>query len=314
MLAAAALPEGRILIDQLGDGIRALYGTRRWPDQPTWICAVRLDDGALVVFGREGSAATDIGSAVQASSAIPGFFAPVEIDGARYVDGGAHSPTNLDVVAGLGPDLVVVSSPMSAAGGGPTSLRTALRIPTGLFLARETRLVRRSGTDVLVFQPTEADLTAMGTNAMDFSRRGPVARQAFESARARLAEPRIRERTAAMRDAAGRLARSADRLLVTGRRRWPRRRGARWSGNLVPGTAVVALERGRCGGDGGLHSWCDINGLFGDGPARSAHGPPVAPVGHVERLVDTRCHRRSHLEGSVTERCGRSRRVARGAR
>ena len=41
-------------------------------------------------------------TAVAASCAIPAFFAPVSIDGVRYVDGGVHSPTNADLVAGLG--------------------------------------------------------------------------------------------------------------------------------------------------------------------------------------------------------------------
>lgn len=199
-LAAAALPAGRIKVDQLGDGIRAMYGDRRWPANTTWICAVRLDEGRRVVFGQQGSPSTDIGSAVQASSAIPGFFAPVEIDGARYVDGGAHSPTNLDLVAGLGFDLVVVCSPMSA-GGGPPSLRSAVRAPAGFLLARETRSVRRQGSPVLVFQPTATDLQAMGTNAMDFSRRCAVAGQAFDSARDRLGSPQVRDQVAALSDA-----------------------------------------------------------------------------------------------------------------
>ena len=36
-----------------------------------------------------------MGQAVAASCAIPGYFAPVVVDGVRYVDGGAHSTTNL---------------------------------------------------------------------------------------------------------------------------------------------------------------------------------------------------------------------------
>ena len=60
----------------------------------------------------------DVATAVAASCAIPAFFAPVSIDGVRYVDGGVHSPTNADLVAGLGLDLVVISSPMSIARGG----------------------------------------------------------------------------------------------------------------------------------------------------------------------------------------------------
>ena len=82
--------------------------------RPLWICALRLSDGARVVFGRDPAPEPDVGTAVEASSAIPGFFAPVVIDGERYVDGGAHSPTNADLVARIGLDLVVVLSPMSA--------------------------------------------------------------------------------------------------------------------------------------------------------------------------------------------------------
>ena len=61
---------------------------------------------------------TDVPTAVAASCAIPAFFAPVSIDGVRYVDGGVHSPTNADLVAELALDLVVISSPMSIARGG----------------------------------------------------------------------------------------------------------------------------------------------------------------------------------------------------
>ena len=80
-----------------------------------WINAVRLETGRRVTFGRDLRVTTDVATAVAASCAIPGFFAPVAVDGVRYVDGGVHSPTNADLVAGLELDLVVVSSPMSMA-------------------------------------------------------------------------------------------------------------------------------------------------------------------------------------------------------
>jgi NTE family protein len=90
----------------------------RWPDRALWINAVELQTSRRVTFGRDPSPATDVPSAVAASCAIPSFFAPVIIDGDRYVDGGVHSPTNADLVAGLGLDLVVISSPMSVAHAG----------------------------------------------------------------------------------------------------------------------------------------------------------------------------------------------------
>ena len=43
----------------------------------------------------------------------PRLLAPVEISGRRYVDGGAHSVNNLDLVIGEPLDLVIVSAPLS---------------------------------------------------------------------------------------------------------------------------------------------------------------------------------------------------------
>ena len=66
-------------------------------------------------FGRIGAPETDVATAVAASCAVPWLFAPVEVGGVRYVDGGVYSPTNLDLMAGLDLDLVIVVSPMSVA-------------------------------------------------------------------------------------------------------------------------------------------------------------------------------------------------------
>jgi hypothetical protein len=55
-----------------------------------------------------------------------------------------------------------------------------------LALAGEVARVRRSGTPVITFQPTPADLAVMGLNAMDASRGTEVSRQALDSAKLRL--------------------------------------------------------------------------------------------------------------------------------
>ncbi len=86
----------------------------------------------------------------------------------KYVDGGAHSPTNLDVVGSLGLDLVLVSSPMSAAGRHwRLSADLALRRLCRARLAREAASLRRRGTGVLAFQPTAEDQKVMGLNPMN---------------------------------------------------------------------------------------------------------------------------------------------------
>jgi NTE family protein len=153
------------------------------------VCAVRVRDGARVAFGRDRVASgreTDVplGRAVAASCAIPAYYRPVEIDGDLYVDGGVHSPTNADLVAGSGVDLVVVSSPMSGVGrpGPALGLERQMRALFAAGLRRELGAVRRQGVAVVVFEPTEADQQAMGPDPMDAARRPGTARQAFSSA------------------------------------------------------------------------------------------------------------------------------------
>jgi NTE family protein len=193
---AALLPPGRISTAMITGGIEPLFG-RTWPRDPLWICAVRLDDGRRVVFGRDDEGRRPVlGEAVAASCAIPAFFEPVVIDGVRHVDGGVHSPTNLDVLGGLGLDLVVVSSPMSQAGRSlpRASADWAVRRFCRAQLDREAIGVRRRGTPVLAFQPTAEDASLMGLNAMDPSRRGAVAERTLDSTRRRLGRADVADR------------------------------------------------------------------------------------------------------------------------
>jgi NTE family protein len=192
------LPTGTISTDVIGERIDALYEGRSWPDRPLWICAVDLDSGDRVVFGRAGSA-VPIGVAVRASSAIPGFFRPVEHGGRRYVDGGVHSPTNADLLADAGFDVVVVVSPMSATRLAHGALLPNARPLHARRLADEVAKIRRCGTLALTFQPTPSDVTAMGRNPMDSARRQATTAAALASARARLADPALTERLELLR-------------------------------------------------------------------------------------------------------------------
>jgi len=197
-LAAALLPSGTVSSEAVAAGVRAIYGTA-WADRPTWICAVRLDDGRLVAFGRKDAPPAAMAEAVAASCAIPAYFQPVVIDGRRYVDGGSHSVTNADLLAGAGLDLVVVSCPMGAtrdavAMGIDLPLRAAVR----LRLSREVDQLRRARTPVLTLQPTREVRNAMGNNPMDPRRGSAVTRTAYESTLRRLEDDNVQERIAAL--------------------------------------------------------------------------------------------------------------------
>lgn len=182
---AGLLPRGTTDAEPIGDAVRALHRAP-WPAAPTWICAVDLTSGRRVVFGRDDVDA-DLGQAVQASSAVPGLFKPVKVGRAHHIDGAVHSPTNADLVAGLGYDLAIVVSPMTAV---PSALARRVVAPGRAYHARllreEVEAVRARGTRVVTIQPTAADLAVAGFDAMDRSRRVGVATQAYESARAKL--------------------------------------------------------------------------------------------------------------------------------
>ncbi len=191
-LIAGLMPEGAVGTDFISEGIAGL-ALGSWPGGRLWVCAVRERDGRLVVFGRDRW--PPLPDAVAASCAIPGYFRPVSIDGELFVDGGTHSPTNADVLAGVDLDLVVVSSPMSLAGRG---LRLAIDQParrwSRLVLEAEARRLRRLGVNVIAFQPTAQDAAVIGPNPMDADRRAAVARQARQSTLRRLAHADIRAR------------------------------------------------------------------------------------------------------------------------
>lgn len=187
-------PRGVVSTRPVGDRIRALLPD--WPDRPLWIPALRAVDGTRVVLGRDPVPGDpDPGTAVEASTAVPGFFAPVPIDGVDHVDGAGHSPTNLDLCAGLGLDLVVVVSPMSAdADALRWSVSTAARVYHARMLQRETDLVELSATPVVAFEPGTDDLEAMGRLSMDPTRRPLVAETARRTATARCRHPEVAAR------------------------------------------------------------------------------------------------------------------------
>ncbi len=192
-VASAMLPAGRTTTDGIRRSIGPLHGTD-WPASLR-VCAIRARDARRVVFGSPGAPTTDVGAAVAASCAIPGYFTPVRIDGLAYVDGGGHSPTNADVVLRDRPDLVVICSPMSfAPGRGARPPDAVVRLAVRRYLAREVRRLRKAGSTVVVFQPSARDLAAMGLNPMRLLRGQEVVDAAAATVRARLeARPELRD-------------------------------------------------------------------------------------------------------------------------
>jgi NTE family protein len=118
-------------------------------DERLWVTAVRVRDGATVVFGRDRSDLTPA-AGIEASCAMPLVFQPKVIGNDSYVDGAVTSPTHADLLADDGHEVVIVSAPMSRAGGGWRRERARGR------MERETALLRRAGCRTLVLVPDDA--------------------------------------------------------------------------------------------------------------------------------------------------------------
>ena len=87
---------------------RALH---RRTKRALYIAATNLDTAERVVFGHDEDATLTISEAVQASTALPGFYRPARINGVDYVDGGVRRTANLDVAIEHGADLVICYNP-----------------------------------------------------------------------------------------------------------------------------------------------------------------------------------------------------------
>jgi NTE family protein len=195
--AMTMLPAGRIDLSERAVPLHGFVGDR-WP-QGLWICAVRRDDGARVVFGRPGSPPASLAAAVLASCAIPAYFAPVVIDGVEYFDGGVHSPTNASVLLALRPAVVLVISPMSALSFPSRRADALMRWSAHRRLEREARRLTAVGCKVVGIEPGSACLDAMGLRPMDEGRAARVAESAYQETLLRIDEGRFAQLPASAR-------------------------------------------------------------------------------------------------------------------
>ena len=139
---------------------------RRFP-QPSWpsgtyeCVSVDAMDGSLRVWN-EGSEVRPA-FAVASSCALPGFFAPVTIDGHRYMDGGVRSATNADLARGCKTAIVLAPT----VGPGDALAKVSVKR-----LDHELEVLRASGCRVVVIAPDAVSLSAFGGSLGNSGRAG----------------------------------------------------------------------------------------------------------------------------------------------
>ena len=136
------------------------------------IIAVDKRTGRRVVFGSPRAPNATVGQAVEASCTVPWLFAPVEIGGREYVDGGVWSPTNLDV-APAGRDTHILCLNPTASMVGSHSLIALVRSAARSAVSIEALALRRRGVAVQTVAPNAECAATMGA---DFMNREPRSR------------------------------------------------------------------------------------------------------------------------------------------
>lgn len=146
---------------QAGWAEQIVYGVgiTDWPARTLLINVVDTTTGERRVIDR--TSGVDVNAAITASSAVPGMFPPVDIDGRLYMDGQVHSSTNADVLLPLAPEQVWIAMPTNRVTGqtiGPHAEK---------MLELELAALRAAGSTVFVRMPKPEDASRLGTNLMD---------------------------------------------------------------------------------------------------------------------------------------------------
>jgi NTE family protein len=162
-VALSRIPEGTETLDRLHASLERL-GTRF--DGRLRVCCVDRRSGRRIVFGAPRAPRADVSDAVVASCAIPSVFAPVQIGGRPYVDGGVWSLTNLDAAPARAATEVLCLSPTASLGLTVTSPLGALRAVARGAIELEALALRRRRASVRIVGPDLDSARRMGTNLM----------------------------------------------------------------------------------------------------------------------------------------------------
>ena len=176
------------------------------------LVATNLDSGEPAPFGRPGWDHVPISQAVQASSALPGLFPPVEIDDQYYVDGALKKTMHASVALDDGVDLLICLNPLVPFDatsphvakvmqrGLPAEKRNIPRIVDGglpAVLSQTFRSMIHSrmelgmkhythaypNTDIILIEPDHRDPELYLANTFSYAERRHLAEHAYQQTR-----------------------------------------------------------------------------------------------------------------------------------
>jgi NTE family protein len=214
-----ALPTGVFSNDEIDHRLATLFNKpgrsndfRQLKTKLTLV-ATNLDSGDAAPFGRPGWDHVPISKAVQASSALPGMFPPVEIGDQFYVDGALKKTMHASLALDEGVDLMLCLNPLVpfdatapqfekvmrrglpserhripriVEGGLPSVMAQTFRSMIHSRLELGMKQYERSypHSDVLLFEPDHRDPEMYLANTFSYSQRRHLAEHAYQQTRA----------------------------------------------------------------------------------------------------------------------------------
>lgn len=156
---------------------------------PIGVLATDLGSGEGVLFRRG-----DAGEAVRASSAVPGVFTPVRINGRNYVDGGLVAPVPVRHARQMGAELVIAVDISSDPEGNSADGWLSLLLQTTAIMGKSINRHEMAAAEV----PVRPQLSGVGS--ADFASR----QRSIEAGRAAMAAalPRLQAEMARLRPVA----------------------------------------------------------------------------------------------------------------
>ena len=171
------------------------------------VVSTDLGTGKSIRFGEPGWDHVPIARAVQASTALPGIYPPVRIEGRDCVDGVLLRTVHASVALEEGAELLLCINPIVPADLGdeahrpngtivrrglPTVMSQVFRtlIHSRLQVGMATYAKRFPDADVLLFEPARTEYRMFFMNMFSFSSRQKVCELAYQSTRKHLRERR----------------------------------------------------------------------------------------------------------------------------
>lgn len=209
-----ALPVGLFNNEPMRDYVEKIFDRKGRTDdfrqlrRQLAIVTTDIEAGEAVIWGQPGRDHIPISKAVQATTALPGLYPPVEIDGRSYVDGILRKTMHASVALDAGAELVFCINPVV-----PVDTREAVRrqelesghlVRQGLpsVLSQTVRTLihsrmrmglriyddRYPKSSVVLIEPRRDDHEVFFSNIFSFSSRRTVCERAYQATRGHLRE------------------------------------------------------------------------------------------------------------------------------